>query len=150
MKRDTRLSAMLHLLLHMADTDRPLRSADLARFMHGNAAAVRRTMAGLRKAGIVVSEKGHGGGWQLARAIEAVTLADIHRALGAPDFFAFGNRTSQPRCSIEQAVNAALEDTLSDAEQRILERLSSVTLADVFADFRNRFDRYPGKGDFHV
>ncbi|MVA98636.1 transcriptional regulator [Nitratireductor sp. CAU 1489] len=150
MKRDTRLSAMLHLLLHMADTDEPLRSADLARFMRGNAAAVRRTMAGLRQAGIVISEKGHGGGWHLARDLEAITLADIHRALGAPDFFAFGNRNSQPNCLIEQTVNAALEDTMRDAEQRILERLSAVTLADILADFRGRFDQYPGKGDFHV
>ena len=71
-------------------------------------------------------------------------------ARSAPDFFAFGNRHSQPDCLIEQSVNAALEDTMRDAEQRILARLSSVTLADIFADFRDRFDQYPGKGDFHV
>ena len=67
MKRDSRLSGVLHALLHMAAQDRPMTSAELALCMSTNAAVVRRTMAGLREAGYVRSAKGHGGGWEIAR-----------------------------------------------------------------------------------
>jgi len=39
-------------------------------------------MAGLRRAGIVRSEKGHGGGWSLGRKLDDVTLAECKRRDG--------------------------------------------------------------------
>ncbi|MEO3998276.1 Rrf2 family transcriptional regulator [Mesorhizobium sp. CAU 1732] len=138
MKRDTRLSGMLHLLLHMADAKTPSTSEELARYMDTNAVVVRRTMAGLREAGIVVSEKGHGGGWRLARDLADITLAQVHAAIGRPSLFAFGNRNDQPECLVEQAVNTALDDTLAQAEALISARLAGITLKDIAEDFRQR------------
>jgi Rrf2 family protein len=142
MKLDTRLSAMLHLLLHMADRQDPVTSEELARYMQGNPAAVRRTMAGLRAAGIVRSGKGHGGGWTLGRPLVEITLADIHEALGAPGLFAIGSRNPDPSCLVEQAVNASLQETLSEAERLVQERLRSITLASIDADFRARLAQH--------
>ena len=51
MKYDNRLSATLHALLHMAERGEPMTSAELAACMSTNPVVVRRTMAGLRKAG---------------------------------------------------------------------------------------------------
>lgn len=62
MKCDSRLSGILHVLLHMAEEPRPLTSEALAAAMQTNPAVVRRTMAGLREAGFVRSGRGHGGG----------------------------------------------------------------------------------------
>lgn len=138
MRSDTRLSSMLHLLLHMAEAEEPLTSEQLAVYMDTNAVVVRRTMAGLREAELVRSEKGHGGGWRLARGLEDITLADVHAALGSPHLFAFGNRNDHPRCLIEQAVNAALADTMAQAEAMILARLGSVSLSDIVADYSKR------------
>lgn len=138
MKRDTRLSGVLHLLLHMAEAGRPVTSEALARAMQTNAVVVRRVLAGLRDAGLVRSEKGHGGGWSLARDLTAVTLADVHAALGAPAPFALGHRTEAPTCLVEQAVNAALDGALRDAEALLLARMGAVTLAALAADFGRR------------
>jgi len=55
MKHDSRLSAVLHTLLHMADAGRPMTSTELATHMNTNPVVVRRTMAGLRRAGFVSS-----------------------------------------------------------------------------------------------
>lgn len=143
MKADTRLSAMLHLLLHMAARDGPVTSEELARYMDGNAAAVRRTMAGLRAAGIVRSGKGHGGGWTLGRPLGEITLADVHAALGAPGLFAIGSRSPNPSCLVEQAVNASMEETLGEAERLVRTRLESITLASIDADFRARMAQHP-------
>ena len=84
MKRDSRLSGVLHILLHMAEQGGPVTSEVLARAMSTNPVVIRRIMAGLREHGYVTSEKGHGGGWRLAADLTQVMLRDIYAALGEP------------------------------------------------------------------
>jgi DNA-binding IscR family transcriptional regulator len=137
-RRDSRLSAVLHALLHMAEQKEPMTSEKLAECMQTNPVVVRRTMAGLREAGFVRSEKGHGGGWSLARDLQAVTLRDVYVALGEPDLFALGNRSEAPECLVEQAVNHALNDAFLEAEALLVERLGAISLAAMSADFHRR------------
>lgn len=168
MKRDSRLSGVLHVLLHMAEQEGPVTSEVLARAMGTHAVVIRRIMAGLREAGYVRSEKGHGGGWRLDCDLGAVTLADVfaalgpaaaghgaaghdapgdaasghagrgHAASGHPSLLAIGNRTEAPGCLVEQAVNAALTEAFDEAEALLLKRLGQVTLAALAADFHAR------------
>lgn len=138
MKRDSRLSGVLHVLLHMAEAEGPVTSAAMARAMSTNPVVVRRILAGLREGGFVRSEKGRGGGWTIARDLAAITLRDVYMALGEPELFATGNRTEAPGCLVEQAVNAALDDAFRDAEALLLARFGAVTLAQLSADFHAR------------
>lgn len=139
MIRDSRLSGVLHLLLHLAESKGPVPSEMLAKAMDTNPAVIRRTLAGLRERGHVRSEKGHGGGWTLTRRLDELTLHDVYEALGRPALLAIGNRSRAPQCLVEQAVNAALDETFDAAEALLLRRLRGVTLADLDADFRARF-----------
>ena len=134
MRRDSKLSGVLHILLHMAERDGPVTSEDLSRMMDTNPVVVRRIMAGLRQLGYVQSEKGHGGGWTLSCDLAKVTMRDIYTALGSPSLLAIGNRTEAPKCLVEQAVNAALQQNFKDAEELLLARLGEVTLATLSAD----------------
>jgi len=138
MSLDTRLSGILHILLHMAEHRGAVTSDVLARAMHTNPVVVRRTMAGLREQGLVTSVKGHGGGWTIACDMERTTLRDIYAAVGSPALLAMGNRSERPTCLVEQAVNAALDQTFSEAEALMLQRLGSVSLAALSADFHRR------------
>jgi Rrf2 family protein len=138
MKRDSRLSGVLHMLLHMAEHEGPMTSETLAKAMQTNPVVIRRVMAGLRDAGYVRSEKGHGGGWTLACDLDAVTLRDIYNALGHPALLAIGNRAESPGCLVEQAVNAALSDAFREAEALLLARFETVTLAALSTDFHAR------------
>ena len=138
MKRDSRLSNVLHALLHMAEMDGPATSESLAQAMQTNPVVVRRLMAGLRYAGFVASAKGHGGGWVLSCPLADITLRDIHEALGAPTLLAVGNRVESPGCIVEQAVNRALSDAYQAAEEVLLARLGEVTLAQLSAEFHQR------------
>jgi DNA-binding IscR family transcriptional regulator len=143
MKYDSRLSGVLHVLLHMAElpltgTKRPATSEMLAKMLNTNPVVVRRVMAGLRDKGFVRSEKGHGGGWTLACDFTSVTLRDVYNALGCPSLLAIGNRNEAPQCLVEQAVNASLNQAFRDAEALLLERLGEVTLAALSADFHQR------------
>jgi len=143
MKRDSKLSGVLHVLLHMAESPGPMTSDALAAMMQTNPVVIRRILAGLRDGGLVRSEKGHGGGWQLCCDLERVTLRDIYDALGAPTILALGNRTEAPGCLVEEAVNAAMNDAFRDAEALLLARLGEVTLARLAADFHRRLLERP-------
>jgi DNA-binding IscR family transcriptional regulator len=142
MKRDSRLSGVLHVVLHMAEHRKPMTSEALAVHMQTNPVVIRRIMAGLREQGIVQSTKGHGGGWQISADLTQVTLRHIYEALGSPEFFALGNRTESPGCLVEQSVNAALDGAFREAEALLIERLGSITLAELSADFHQRFEAY--------
>lgn len=139
MRRDSRLSGVLHVLLHMAQGGgEPSTSEVMAKAMDTNPVVIRRIMAGLRDAGYVRAEKGHGGGWTLACDLAAVTLRDVYAALGEPALLAIGNRSEAPECLVEQAVNAALGKSFDEAEATLLRGLGNVTLAALAADVKKR------------
>lgn len=138
MKRDSRLSSVLHALLHMAEAGAPVTSETLAQCMSTNPVVVRRTMGLLRDAGLVAAERGHGGGWRIATDLSRVTLRQLHEALGEPALFAVGNRNEHPDCLVEQVVNAALDSAFAEAEALLVHRFESVTLAELAADFARR------------
>ena len=147
MKRDSRLSNILHALLHMAEHEqrcgRPMTSDMLATCLSTNPVVVRRTMAGLREQGLVMSGKGHGGGWRLARPLETVTLGQVHAALGEPGLLPEAPPVEAEGCLIEAAVNDALSDTYAAARALLAARLDSITLADLAADFSRRMAEHP-------
>lgn len=149
MRNDSRLSRMLHVLIHLAERDAPATSDDIAAMLDTNPVVVRRTMGGLRDAGHVHSLKGHGGGWSLARPLAAITLLDIHEALGAPAPFAFGVANDTPNCLVEQAVNAHLIEAMGAAETLLRERLAAVTLADIARDFEAKRATHAGRRGRH-
>ena len=138
MNLDSRLSSALHALLHLAGRAGPVTSEELGRCMKANPVVVRRTMAGLRGAGLVRTGKERGGGWSLNRDLAAITVRDVHTALGDPSVFAVGIRNRLPDCLVEQSVNGVLEDAFAQAEAMLMERLGAVTLARLSNDVQHR------------
>ncbi|MBM3929192.1 MAG: Rrf2 family transcriptional regulator [Sphingomonadales bacterium] len=147
MSRDTRLSDVLHALLHMDQADGPMTSDLLARSLGTNPAVFRRTMAGLREAGLVTSEKGPGGGWRLARPLREVTLLAVYDALDRPNLFAIGNRSANPGCLIEKGVNGLLAETMADAEALFAARFGAITLDQIAPDVPMSLARHPESAD---
>ncbi|WP_119677316.1 Rrf2 family transcriptional regulator [Indioceanicola profundi] len=144
MRHDSRLSRMLHVLIHMDRHEGAATSETIAAMLNTNPVVIRRTMAGLRDKGYVQSEKGHGGGWRLARPLSGITLLDVYRALGEPPVFAIGPAVDNPECLVEQAVNAALDSALREAEALLISRLEKVTLADLAVDFDRQLEKVRG------
>ena len=136
MSRSSRFSVALHLVAHLGDRPgEPATSEALAGCVGTNPVVVRRTLAGLREAGLVTSTPGHGGGWTLARGAAELTLADVYAALGermlAVDVGGPGDG-----CRIERAVAGTLHEFLDDAEALLLARLRRITVADLRARVR--------------
>src|SRR3546814_9587513 len=82
MKRDSRPSGVLHVLLHRAGHRAPMTSEQLAKAMQTHPVVIRRILGGLRDAGFVNSEKGHGGGWTIAKPLADITMCDVYDAIG--------------------------------------------------------------------
>ncbi|MBV4484591.1 Rrf2 family transcriptional regulator [Pseudomonas sp. SWRI153] len=138
MRHDNRLSRMLHILVHMARHGGPVTSERIAAMLGTNPVVVRRTLSGLRDAGYVRSEKGHGGGWVITCDLEQVTLLDIYKAVGQPSLFAIGNEHSNPDCMIEQVVNLAVDDALREAASVLVERFRTISLGELNRLFDER------------
>ncbi|HVW51858.1 MAG TPA: Rrf2 family transcriptional regulator [Trinickia sp.] len=135
MKTDSRISRVLHALIHMKYADGPLTSEALGEMLGTNAVVVRRLFGGLRDMGYVTSEKGHGGGWLLGKPLEKITLLDVYRAVGEPTLFSELVSRDHPQCLVEQAVNAQLSETLREAEAVMLARFAKVTIAMLAREF---------------
>ena len=129
MNPDSRLSVALHVLLHMHEMDGPVTSETLGSMMDVNPVVIRRTLGGLRDAGIVAAGKGHGGGWSVAAKLEDVSLADVYESLGAASAWRIGLREEAPRCPLEREVNRAVAEALAEAEAHLMERFRTVNVA---------------------
>jgi DNA-binding IscR family transcriptional regulator len=148
MPRSTRFSVALHVLTHLVDAPEPQTSEHLAGCVGTHPVVVRRTLAGLREAGLVSSARGTGGGWTLARDPARISLRDVYAALG--ERLLQGVDVTGPgvhdapggSCRIQRAVAGTLEEFLDDAETLLAARLSSITLAGLAARVRG-FESHP-------
>lgn len=128
MRHDSRLSRMLHVLIHMDKRGGKTTSETISLMLGTNPVVVRRTMAPLKQAGLVTSDAGAGGGWSLARAIDDVTIGDVYEALGSPPALAIDIAVDHRTCPVERAVVANLGAVFQDTEKFMLERMRDVTL----------------------
>lgn len=139
MPRSTRFSVALHALTHLVEDQAPQTSEHLAQCVKTNAVVIRRTLAGLRDAGLVVSSRGAGGGWMLARGAADITLRDVYVALGErllQGIDVAGADAPRRGCRIQRAVAGTLDDFLDDAEALLADRLNRITLATLSAQVR--------------
>lgn len=131
MKRNSRLSLALHTLGHMAgDPDKMRTSSDIAEHAGTNPVVVRRVLGRLRKAGLLTSEKGHAGGWRLARVPEKITLADVYLALDER-LVASNESSDAPECSLEHALHERVAGVLEDIEQSLIAKLGETSISEV-------------------
>ena len=89
-KSDYALRALIELA---GRSDGSLVSAEeigrLQEIPHGFLQAI---LADLRRAGVLVSQRGQAGGWRLARDADSVTVADVIRAVDGPLVSVYGLR----------------------------------------------------------
>lgn len=131
MKRNSRLSLALHTLSHMAgEPDRMQTSSDIADHAGTNPVVVRRVLGRLREAGLLTSEKGHAGGWRLARSPQSISLADVYLALDER-LVASDEINDTPACSVEYALHKRVSGVLEEIEQSLVKKLGETSISEV-------------------
>ena len=143
MRRDGRLSRMLHVLVHIDKRGGKATSDTIALMLNTNPVVVRRTMASLKQAGLVRSEGGHGGGWSLIRSLDTITIRDVHEALGSPQALALDAAVDHPVCPVEQSVVAQLNAIFKATEEFMLQSMGDTTLARIAEDVDERVRNTP-------
>jgi Rrf2 family protein len=98
-----------------------------------NPVHVRRVLAHLRQAALVRSRPGPSGGWQLAAEPEAITLADVCRAVQGDDHL-LGLHGPNPNCPVGQRIQAELVALDRRAAAAVEAELAETTVAELVGD----------------
>lgn len=85
-------------------------------------------LADLRRAGIVLSQRGQSGGWRFARKPETVTVADVIRAVDGPLVSVYGLR---PEAVEYEGETQVLQRVWIAARSSLREVFESVTIQDL-------------------
>ena len=137
MKFSTRLPIAVHILLclDVLGDRHKFTSNVLAGSVGVNPVVVRNVLGQLKAAGLVAVEPGVGGA-SLTKEPGEITLRDVLDAVeDDPGIFRMHEHPS-PECPIGRNVHAVLGAELEAAEQAMMDRLASTTLADLADETR--------------
>lgn len=132
MTPSTRFVVAVHVLTLIAYLeDEPVKSEDAAGSANTNPVVIRRITSALSKAGLVTTQPGALGGSKLTRQPEHINLLEVYRAVETSDFFAMHSQPPNSSCLVGSGIQAALADTLDEAQRALEEVLANTTLAQV-------------------
>jgi Rrf2 family iron-sulfur cluster assembly transcriptional regulator len=125
-----------YAVMAMADlasrgSERATSLADIAERQQLSLAYLEQLFARLRRRGLVVSARGPGGGYRLAKAACDTTIADVVIAVDEPLRATRCIGDSSTTGCLKDGVRCLTHDLWEETGRRIREYLASVTLADV-------------------
>ncbi|MDD5557089.1 MAG: Rrf2 family transcriptional regulator [bacterium] len=127
-KGEYALRAMMYLAARGGT--RPVRIREIARAQRIPEKFLERILLDLRKAGILSSVRGRGGGYALGRRAEEITLAAVVRVIDGPLApLRCASTWARRRCPAERG--CGLHDVMLDVRNAIAGVLETISLADV-------------------
>ena len=134
---DVRFASALQLMLMLALAEREgaglLSSSQLAGGLATNPSLIRKLLASLAAAGLIVTTMGVKGGSRLARPARKITLRDVYLAvLGERGLFA-GRSDIPHRCVVTSNIEAMFSELSHELEAATLTVLAGRTLASELA-----------------
>lgn len=135
--KNSQLAVGTHILTMLAQTPEDLLTSErIAGSVNTNPVFIRRILGLLNRAGLVTSQPGSGGGWQLRRAPEEITLLDVYRAVDESHLLALHHRAPNPACLVGRNIQHSLEGIFSEAEEALEQVLAGRTIAQVLQSVR--------------
>jgi Rrf2 family protein len=139
MSISSRMTVATHALTWMAlvcpkRPDGIVTSDEIAGSINTNPVVIRRALGSLREAGLVVSQRGQGAGWKLARGPESITLRDVYLAVEPEPLIALHAATPNQECPVGRGIPPVLRGMYSRAEESMKAELATVTIADVLKE----------------
>jgi Rrf2 family protein len=107
---------------------KPVTSGAIAAMVGVHPVHVRRVMGTLREAGLVESQSGPTGGWELARDPKEITLYDIYLALEPELPFEMPSRAPDACCRFAPYLPQVLAGAMENAKRALHQHLSGITL----------------------
>ena len=139
---NSQLTIAVHILAVLANREGQgaVTSEEIAEGFGTNPVVIRRVMSLLKKAELVKSRPGTGGGSFLGRPAEEITLRDAYNAVTIETGSILGRQSGNCRSNIPIAPIIAeyLNELYEDAEKALIRRLGSVTISDFRLEIANR------------
>lgn len=133
MQTSTRFAVAVHILTLLAQAeDGPLVSEQIAGSVNTNPVVIRRVLGYLRRARLVASQPGAGGGWTLLRPPGEITLAEVYCAIESDPLLALHEQPN-PACPVGRNIQQTLTSIFTGAQSALEQSLAGVTVADVLA-----------------
>jgi len=124
-KADYAVRAMIVLARRHTRGPEPVKTEEMARAAGVPAKFLEAILAQLKREGLVTSKRGAEGGYRLTRSPDALSVADILRAVDGPLALVAGHTPSEISYPPE---TAALSTVWTEAEQVLTETLEAATL----------------------
>jgi Rrf2 family protein len=133
----SRVAVAVHVLAYLAwRREEPVTSERIASSVNTNPVVVRRIVGALRNAGLVHVQPGVGGGAQLAREPDRISMLDVYRAVEEKDELFAVHADPCRNCDIGNNIREVLQGVFCQAHQAMQSVLANVTIADVGAQVR--------------
>lgn len=138
MKPSTRFTVALHVLTLLAYEagGEPATSEYIAGSVNTNPVVIRRLLALLRKAKLVGSQGGPGGGWHLKVPSSRITLRDVFRAVETEELFALHAGRPNVRCPVGRVIQGALVRRYDEARLALEQDLERTSIADLLQEVK--------------
>ncbi len=124
----------IHILTMLAITGENLSSLYIAGSININPVMVRKSLSMLRTHGLVETREGKGGGASLAKPANELLLSDIYRAVNDSPLLGKTNKPN-PDCNVGKQINNNLLELYKQADNALINKLSTITLADFCKKF---------------
>ena len=136
MLHNLRFATALHIMVlaQLEESGQWLSSEYIASSIQVNAAVVRKEIASLKTAALLISKEGKGGGIRINDEKERITLADIYFSTKQQELLGKFNNPN-PACVVGKNINAKLQDLYQEVDTDIVVRLGKLTLADFSKTF---------------
>ncbi len=124
-----------HILTLLTVTEGVVPSAYLAGSININPVIVRKALSTLRAHGLVETKEGKGGGAILAKPASKILLSDVYHAVNSTPLLGKANRPN-PNCPVGIQINEHLIELYTQADNALINKLSTITLADFVKKFQ--------------
>lgn len=109
-------------------------SEEIASNVCTNPVRVRKVMSCLRKNGFVDTREGSGGGYRLSREPDAVTLADVYRALAAGSLApSWCSGDPESECMVGSNMAEVMNSVFCGADQQLEMYFQSITIGQMLS-----------------
>jgi DNA-binding IscR family transcriptional regulator len=129
MKYSHRLSDAIHILTYIASRNvlvNDISSRAIASSINSNPSLIRRLMAQLKKADLLVSVPGKAN-VTLQRPATEISVLDVYRAIDEPTMFHVDPDTNE-RCPIGANIQPALTDIYQQIQKQAEKQMATITL----------------------
>ena len=134
---NTRFATAVHILTLLASEPEVWMSSEwIAKSININPVMVRRELAVLKEAGLVISKKGKEGGVTLGKSAKDIRFSDVLQAVNHSELLGRKNKNNNPDCRIGKQINEQLNLLFHQIDETVLKKLENKSLEDFLKQFR--------------